>query len=140
MQSVFEPAGFWIRFGASLIDGIVIFLIVLLFSLIFNFPVDNDSWQSGLLEFLYALSLPLFWYGYTVGKRLCGIRIARVDGEKLHIGNMLLRIVVAGLFYALTIGIGFLVSVVMVAVREDKRAIHDFVAGTCVTYNPPERS
>ncbi|MFS0823181.1 RDD family protein [Bacillus sp. 1P02SD] len=140
MHSVFEPAGFWIRFGASLIDGIVIFLIVFLFSLIFNFPVDNDSWQSGLLEFLYALSLPLFWYGYTVGKRLCGIRIARVDGEKLHIGNMLLRIVVAGLFYALTLGIGFIVSVVMVAVREDKRAIHDFVAGTCVTYNPPERN
>ncbi|RFB11435.1 RDD family protein [Bacillus sp. HNG] len=138
MLSDFEPAGFWIRLGASIIDGIVVFFAIFLLSLIFNFPIDDDSWQSGLLEFLYTLSLPLFWYGYTVGKRLCGIRISRVDGEKLHIGNMLLRIVVAGLIYALTLGMGFIVSVVMVAVREDKRAIHDFVAGTCVTYNPPE--
>jgi len=140
MHSTFEPAGFWVRFGASLIDGIVIFFATLLFSFIFNFPLDGDSWQSGLLEFLYALSLPVLWYGYTVGKKVCGIRIARVDGEKLHIGNMLLRIVVAGLIYALTLGIGFIVSVVMVVVREDKRAIHDFVAGTYVTYSPPERN
>ena len=140
MYNDFEPAGFWIRFGASIIDGFVVFFAILLLSLIFNFPIDEDSWQSGLLEFLYALSLPLFWYGYTVGKRLCRIRIARIDGEKLHIGNMLLRIVVAGLIYTLTLGIAFIVSIVMVAVREDKRAIHDFVAGTCVTYNPPERN
>lgn len=140
MHSAFDPAGFWIRLGASIIDGVVVTFVVFLFSLIFNFPVDDDSWQSGLLEFLYALSLPVLWYGYTVGKKVCGIRIARVDGEKLHIGNMLLRIVVAGLLYALTLGIGFIVSVVMVAVREDKRAIHDFVAGTYVTYNPPERN
>jgi len=140
MHSTFEPAGFWIRLGASIIDGFVVFLVVFLFSLIFNFPIYDDSWQDGLLEFLYALCLPVLWYGYTVGKRVCGIRIVRVDGEKLHIGNMLLRIVVAGLIYALTLGIGAIVSVVMVAVREDKRAIHDFVAGTYVTYNPPERN
>ncbi|MEK5442361.1 MULTISPECIES: RDD family protein [unclassified Fredinandcohnia] len=139
MHSTFEPAGFWIRLGASIIDGFVVFLVVFLFSLIFNFPIYDDSWQDGLLEFLYALCLPVLWYGYTVGKRVCGIRIVRVDGEKLHIGNMLLRIVVAGLIYALTLGIGAIVSLVMVAVREDKRAIHDFVAGTYVTYNPPER-
>ncbi|WP_449536456.1 RDD family protein [Ferdinandcohnia sp. Marseille-Q9671] len=139
MYNNFEPAGFWIRLGASIIDGFVTFFAILILSLIFNFPIDNDSWQSGLLEFLYALSLPLLWYGYTVGKRVCGIRIARIDGEKLHIGNMLLRLVVAGLIYALTLGIAVIVSVIMVAVREDKRAIHDFVAGTCVTYNPPER-
>ncbi len=140
MHSTFEPAGLWIRLGASIIDGFVVFLVVFLFSLIFNFPIYDDSWQDGLLEFLYALCLPVLWYGYTVGKRVCGIRIVRVDGEKLHIGNMLLRIVVAGLIYALTLGIGAIVSVVMVAVREDKRAIHDFVAGTYVTYNPPERN
>lgn len=140
MHSTFDPARFWIRLGASLIDGVVVSFVVFLFSLIFNFPVYDDSWQSGLLELLYGLSLPVLWYGYTVGKKVCGIRIARVDGEKLHIGNMLLRIVVAGLIYTLTLGIGFIVSVVMVVVREDKRAIHDFVAGTYVTYNPPERN
>lgn len=140
MQSTFDPAGFWVRLGATLIDGFVVLFVTFLLSLIFNFPINDDSWQSGLIEFLYALTLPVLWYGYTVGKKVCGIRIARIDGEKLHIGNMLLRIVVAGLLYALTLGVGFIVSVVMVGVREDKRAIHDFVAGTYVTYNPPDRN
>ncbi|WP_453996174.1 RDD family protein [Bacillus nitroreducens] len=135
MHRNLEPAGFWIRFGASIIDGFVIFIFIFMLSLIFGFSID-DSWQSGLLEFLYALLLPVFCYGYTVGKRLCGIRIARIDGEELHIGNMLLRIVVGGFIYAITLGIGLIVSIVMVVVREDKRAIHDFVAGTCVTYTP----
>ncbi|WP_077617519.1 RDD family protein [Bacillus sinesaloumensis] len=140
MHSTFNPAGFWVRLGATLIDGFVVLFVTFLLSLIFNFPINDDSWQSGLIEFLYALTLPVLWYGYTVGKKVCGIRIARIDGEKLHIGNMILRIVVAGLLYALTLGVGFIVSVVMVGVREDKRAIHDFVAGTYVTYNPPDRN
>lgn len=48
---------------------------------------------------------------------------------------MLLRVVVAGLLYFITFGIGFIVSVIMVAVREDKRAIHDFIAGTEVVWD-----
>lgn len=139
MHNVDEPAGFWIRFGAALIDSIIVLIAIFLLSLIFNFSVD-DSWQTTILELLYTLCLPVLWYGYTVGKKACGIRIARVDGKRLHIGNMLLRIIVAGLIYSLTLGIGIIVSAVMVAAREDKRAIHDFVAGTYVTDNPPERN
>ncbi|MCT8138407.1 RDD family protein [Anaerobacillus sp. CMMVII] len=87
---------------------------------------------------LYYLILPIVWYGYTIGKKALGIRIARVDGEKVGIGTMLLRDIVAGIVYVFTLGIGVIVSAFMVGLREDKRSIHDFIAGTYVTYNPPE--
>jgi uncharacterized RDD family membrane protein YckC len=48
---------------------------------------------------------------------------------------MLLRTLVSGIFYALTIGIGAIVSAFMVGIREDKRAIHDFIAGTEVVHD-----
>jgi uncharacterized RDD family membrane protein YckC len=57
----------------------------------------------------------------------------KVNGEKLGFGAMLLRTVIASIIYVITLGIAFLVSAIMVAVREDKRAIHDFLAGTYVT-------
>jgi len=45
---------------------------------------------------------------------------------------MLLRDLVAGLVYSVTLGIAVIVSIFMVALREDKRSIHDFIAGTKV--------
>lgn len=73
--------------------------------------------------------MPVFWSGYTIGKRICGIRIRRVDDHlPPSLGTMLLRNVVAGIVYALTLGIGVIISAFMVAFREDKRSIHDFIA------------
>ncbi|ESU33866.1 hypothetical protein G3A_04290 [Bacillus sp. 17376] len=66
-----------------------------------------------------------------------GVRIAKVNGEKLGSGTMLMRTIVAGLVYVLTLGLGAIVSAFMVGIREDKRAIHDFIAGTYVTYEKP---
>lgn len=37
----------------------------------------------------------------------------------------------------LTLGIGLTISAIMVAIREDKRSIHDFIAGTYVTTDEP---
>lgn len=86
---------------------------------------------------MYYLLLPIFWYGYTVGKKALGIRIARVDGEKLGFGTMFMREVVANLVYVLTFGIGIIISAFMVGIRNDKRSIHDLIAGTYVTYDDP---
>lgn len=59
--------------------------------------------------------------------------------EKDLIGNQkdegTIRNLVAGIVYGLTFGIGVLISAFMVGLREDKRAIHDFIAGTEVVYN-----
>ena len=59
-----------------------------------------------------------------------------MDGSKVGYGVMLLRVIVGGIIYVVTLGIALIVSAFMVGIREDKRAIHDFIAGTYVTKNP----
>ncbi|MFD2042964.1 RDD family protein [Ornithinibacillus salinisoli] len=133
-----NPAGFWVRLGASIVDTILLTIVFGFVGLIiYNQFFVEDFSVIDILDMLYFLLLPIFWYGYTVGKRVSGIRIARIDGEKLGLGTMLLRDVVAGVIYLITFGIGVIVSAFMVGLREDKRSIHDFIAGTYVTYDEP---
>lgn len=130
------PAGFWIRFLALLLDGIIVGIPLLFFSywMTGNWVVADKL--SDFLAFLYALLVPVVWNGFTVGKRICNIRIRKEhDHLPPHIGTMLLREVVGTLVYALTLGIGIIVSIIMVAAREDKRSLHDLIAGTEVVYD-----
>ena len=132
-----NPVGFWRRLGASLLDGLIIGLPLALISYLITGDTEGNI-VTNLISTLYSLLVPVFWYGYTVGKRIVGVRIARVDGERVGVGTMLLRVLVGMmLIYGITFGIAALVSLVMVCVRKDKRAIHDLVAGTYVTSNQP---
>lgn len=127
---IVRPAGFGLRFVALMIDSIII-----------SAPFGIASYVGGaeieglpnLISFLYALLLPVFWTGYTVGKKLMGVRIVKVNGETIGIGTMLMRNFVGGLVYILTFGVGVLITAFMVGLREDHRAIHDLIAGTYVT-------
>lgn len=102
---------------------------------------DGDkNYPSDILGVFYDLLLPVLWSGYTLGRKMAGNRIVRMDGKKVGIGTMILRVLVAGIAYALTLGIGLIVSAFMVGLREDKRAIHDFIARTYVTTNPPTKN
>lgn len=131
-----DSVGFWKRLFAGVLDGIIVSA-----PLAIIFGVITGDWEnenfSTLFNFLYMVIVPILWYGYTVGKRIMGIRIVRMDGKKLGIGTMLLRYVVAALVYAITLGLGFIVSAFMVGIRKDHRSIHDFIAGTYVTSNEP---
>lgn len=135
-----NPAGFWVRLVASGIDTIFLTLITGIISLILfkQFSNTPNSILSYIFDLLYALLLPIFWYGYTVGKKSLGIRIVQMGGGEVDLETMILREVVTSLFYVLTLGVGIIVSAFMVGLREDKRSIHDFVAGTYVTYDLPE--
>ncbi|KZZ84450.1 MULTISPECIES: RDD family protein [Bacillaceae] len=177
-----NPAGFWIRLGANLIDGIIFAVIGYFLVLIMGEGIGNSA-TSGI-QFFYGLLLPIFWYGYTVGKRAVSIRILRVNGTNVTFWTMIKRSVVSGILYSAPIGIGaiialtmawteiaqvlanptdpslainnsmmsafavfiggmllssimLLASAIMVGVREDKRSLHDLIAGTYVTRNSP---
>ncbi|WP_409299399.1 RDD family protein [Peribacillus sp. SCS-26] len=103
----------------------------------FLFPNSDQSPISSGAGAVYSLIIPTVWYGYTVGKKIMGIRIAKVNGGKVGIGTMLMRNLVGGLIYGLTIGIALIVSAFMVGMRKDKRALHDLIAGTYVTSDAP---
>ncbi|QRG65654.1 RDD family protein [Brevibacillus choshinensis] len=132
-----HAVGFWRRLGASLLDGLIIGIPLALISYLLTGDTKGNLFTN-VVSLLYSLLLPVFWYGYTVGKRIMGVRIVKLDGEPVGFGTMLLRVVVGmWLIYTVTLGIGAIISAIMVGVREDKRAIHDLVAGTYVTSNQP---
>src|SRR5690606_8875718 len=130
-----REAGFWIRLGAALLDGIIIGVPLYVLSLIISGDTNRDVWTD-ILSALYSLLVPVFWNGYTIGKRICGIRIRKIDDfMPPTLWTMIKRNIIAGLVYGLTCGIAVIVSAVMVGVREDKRSIHDFIAGTEVVHD-----
>lgn len=130
-------AGFWERLIANVLDGLIIGLPIAILAYFITGKFDDDL-ISIPVNLIYAIVLPVVWSGYTVGKRMMQIRIAKVNGDKLGFGTMFMRTFVGGLVYGLTLGIGVIVSAFMVGLREDKRAIHDFIAGTYVTHNMPD--
>lgn len=126
---------------ARVLDVIIIFLVTGIISqFLYGVFYDNETIRPiDYLGLIYILITPIVWYGYTLGRRMAGNRIVRIDGRKIGIGTMILRNIVAGIIYILTFGIGLIVSAFMVGVREDRRAIHDFIAQTYVTTNPPTK-
>lgn len=149
-----RPAGFWIRLAAVILDGIIIGIPLGILSIFLGAGTTEDIIMSNgmidpvqiqqlqqtamengiisLISFLYGVLLPPLWNGYTVGKRIVGIHIVKANGEKVSIGNMLLRNIVGGIVEV--IAFGGLVSLIMIIARKDKRTLHDLVAGTMVTY------
>ncbi len=124
-----------IRLGATLLDAILIGIAIAIVSYIITGDPDSGLVRD-MLRLLYGLLVPILWGGYTVGKRICGIKIRKVDDySPPGLGTMLLRNIVAGVVYTLTLGIGLIISAFMVGMREDRRAIHDFIAGTEVVYD-----
>lgn len=139
-QDVINPAGFWIRLVANIVDTILMWVPFIIIGFLVAGTIQGNTTitvLSYVVSLLYSLLLPVLWSGYTIGKRIFGIRIIKVNGEKLGIGAMIMRVVVAGIIYGLSLGIAVIVSAIMVGVRKDKRAIHDFLAGTYVTYEKP---
>lgn len=130
----FRLAGMAPRFGALLLDDLII-LVPLYLSIVLVFGITLISQTIVLILFLsYLIILPVIWKGYTVGKKIMNVRIVQDDGSDVTAIIMLLRELSA--FSLSMIGIG-MVSLLMVANREDRRSIHDFFACTIVLEEPP---
>jgi uncharacterized RDD family membrane protein YckC len=114
-------AGFWWRVLASLIDGVLVGGITSLGSLIGGRAI----WT--IISILY-LPVTWAWLGETVGHRILGMEIRRVeDGQRPDIGQVLVRWI--GYYVsAIIIFIGFIIA----AFDPRKQALHDKIANTVV--------
>jgi len=109
-----NAVGFWRRLGAGLLDGLINGIPLALISYLVTGEAKGN-WLTHAVSILYSLLLPVFWYGYTVGKRIVGVRIVKLNGEAAGFGTMLLRVVVGiWLVYSVTLGIGAIISAIMV--------------------------
>jgi len=86
-----KPAGFWIRVLAQLVDTLVFIPIMIL-----NF-VNFFSIKSMPLLLLVGVPWLIYkpfmesFYGATLGKMACGIRVMNAAGEKLSLGTAYVR-------------------------------------------------
>lgn len=128
-----KAAGFWIRLGSIIIDGLLLIPLYLICMLLGVSDIGKEIFVN-IINFMYYLIIPVIWSGFTVGKRAVGIKIVRIDGKKVGIGTTIKRYILASLVYAVTLGIAIIISSFMIGLRKDKRSIHDLIAGTQVIY------
>jgi uncharacterized RDD family membrane protein YckC len=139
-----RPAGFWIRAGALAIDLVVFALVQASFGTLARLlmgpgPEGDGSPEPSVFFFtlLFTAAYTTVLHtvaGQTIGKSLAGIRVVGPDGALLTAGPALLRYL-AYYISAIPLGFGFLVA----ALRRDKRALHDLIAGSRVERLPSRR-
>lgn len=129
-------AGFWIRLKGVVLDAIIVATPLTLFWIlvaVFNMGTIYTAVAVPCVMYvIYGFLLPVTGKGITVGKKIAGLRIVKMDGSAPTLKTMFMRDIVAGFVYLFTLGIGFFISAAMVSVRRDKRSIHDVIAGTQV--------
>lgn len=145
-----EPASRWLRLGAVLLDSLIGGLImspgfVLLMSAGFfanagqpNTPLLMAGFGTLGLLVLVVLGIQIYLLttrGQTMGKKLLGIKIVNFDDESNpgFVKAFLLRALVNGLIGCVPV-IGAVYSLVDICFifREDRRCLHDLIAGTKV--------
>jgi uncharacterized RDD family membrane protein YckC len=137
-------AGFWARFAAKLIDGLLLFGAGILLAdavgaLFYQgaLPVPPD-WRGfiraqGLMSLanaIVAICFSVYFirrYEATPGKLMLGLRVIRRDGTRVGAGKIILRYFGEQLSTLL-----FLSGYVMVAFDDENRALHDYLCDTRV--------
>ncbi len=141
-------AGFWIRFAAKFIDGIILGIfnqIVLAVMGMGAFqtqtygPGSTDveeavqmMWLAQLVIFAANCAYNTLFvgaWGGTPGKLLCGLRIVQPDGSKVSYLRAFGRYF-AEILSAMILLIGY----IMAAFDKEKRALHDRIASTRVIH------
>ncbi|MFW5817928.1 MAG: RDD family protein [Planctomycetota bacterium] len=137
-------AGFWIRFAAKFIDGIILGVfnqIVLAVTGLGTFqtyePAEGDqAIATILISNLVMLAASCAYntlfvgaYGGTPGKLLCGLRIVQPDGTKVSYLRALGRYFAEILSWLI-----FLIGYLMAAFDSQKRTLHDRIASTRVIH------
>jgi uncharacterized RDD family membrane protein YckC len=150
--------GFWIRFGARFIDGLIFAVPMVIFFAMFIPSLIRAGRQaghpaqppnlfavSGFITFFLIMFvaggfyeiLMLKYRSGTLGKMACGLKVIRSDGRSLSWGVCFGRffmwnVVTSGIPYLNTVLM--LVTAIMLGVDDEKRALHDRVCDTRVIY------
>jgi uncharacterized RDD family membrane protein YckC len=133
-RGVLQPAGFWIRAGALLIDIACVMAAETAVGLAGWALLDERlaTAASRAFRFLASPCYFIFFHwarGQTLGKMALRIRVVDLAGGPLSFGQAALRHI-GSWFSAVILGIGYLVA----AVRADKRGLHDLIARTRVEH------
>jgi len=139
-------AGFWLRFVALFIDGIILSPLTII-ALVISFmqqSANEGSAKSAILAvyIIYCLvCIVIRWLYFalqessgaqaTLGKRLIGIKVTDRQGNRIGFGRATGRY-----FGKIVSGVIFCVGFMMAGWTECKQALHDMLADTLVVRKP----
>ena len=135
-----EYAGFWVRFGALLIDGIIMWIVNMVIGVPLGLVGATSLEQPAvmvvtqlfivLLQFIIPAVYDTWFvgkYAATPGKMACKIKVVTADAGQVSYARALGRHF-AKWISGITLGIGYL----MAAFDEQKRSLHDRICDTRV--------
>ncbi len=145
-----QYAGFWLRFVALIIDGVVVGIVAIPIFLLLGGALGLSmgsiaqspngmavgSLMGGLLLFdgcallgvwlYYAILESSAWQG-TIGKKVLGLRVTDLNGNPVSFGRA------TGRFFAKIVSnLTFYIGYIMAGFTEKKQALHDMLAGCLV--------
>lgn len=127
-KPVLKYAGFWIRFFAKFIDGIIIAISAWFLSLF----IPDDTVES-LLIFIVPILYQAYWLstpkGATIGKNILGIKVIKTNGQTLTFGQAVIRCL-AEYISGIILYIGYIIA----AFDSKKQSLHDKICNTYVVY------
>jgi uncharacterized RDD family membrane protein YckC len=133
-------AGFFMRFLASFIDGLIVVAICVVLGIAFIWFVGEDAARSNqgtVGNFLRAMFLAVAWIYFatmesspgqsTFGKRLLGLRVTDMSGNRIsfarasarHFGKILSQLV-------------FMIGYLMMKFSPNNQCLHDMISGCVV--------
>lgn len=144
-------AGLGARLGASILDGLIFFLVVYLPMLLLtgmdNLLVGTEVNYMGILAgpggiaggigLLALIAITIYLVhknGQTIGKKMVGIKVVRTDGSRASLGRIFwLRNVPLWLVSIIPL-VGGIISLVdtLLIFRSSRQCLHDQIAGTIV--------
>lgn len=132
-------AGFWRRFVAYIIDGLIIYAIQFGIGLILGFMVAALNKDKGVaLDVVsYSVSFVISWMYWalsesspkqaTPGKMALGIKVTGTNGNRISFARATGR-----LLAKILSGLILLIGYIMIAFTPQKQGLHDMLAGTLV--------
>jgi uncharacterized RDD family membrane protein YckC len=138
--------GFWIRFVAVIIDGILVGIVVWPVALMMTVAIGLAGHSvsmpgiginlvsvivrlafSGLVKWIYEASMESSSRQATVGKMALGLKVTDLEGKRISFARA------SGRHFAKYIsGMILLIGYIMAGFTERKQALHDMIAGTLV--------
>lgn len=136
-------AGFWLRFAAYLIDSMILGLVFFPLGFILGavLAATGSARNSDLMAvvnmltnvvsiaagWLYRSLLESSSWQGTVGKKLLGLKVTDLNGNRISFGKA------TGRYFAMILsGMICFIGFFMVAFTEKKQGLHDMLAGTLV--------
>lgn len=100
-------AGFWIRFAAVVVDGLIYGIPTSILAAVLDVGTAGRQLLSLVVGLVYFVSQESGSTGQTIGKKLCGIRVVdQTTGQTIDAGRALVRYLVS-IVSGLVCGLGY---------------------------------